>query len=82
MFSRVIRQPVQAVARRNMSLLGSKKQDIAAAQKNNLNMDLRWTFLRGGNKDDAVVATAFLMGFGIIFSVGQGFYKMATGQKA
>jgi hypothetical protein len=82
MLSRIVRQPVQAVARRNMSFLGAKKQDLAACQKNNLEMGLRWTFLRGGKKDDVVISLAFLMGFGIMFSVGKGFYKMSTGQKA
>ena len=63
------------------SAYGSIKQDLAAAQKNNLQMDLRWTFLRGGRKDDVIVGIGFLMGFGIICSVARGFYKMSTGQK-
>mmetsp|Transcript_22625 Transcript_22625/g.30223 ORF Transcript_22625/g.30223 Transcript_22625/m.30223 type:complete len:82 (-) Transcript_22625:53-298(-) len=81
MLSRIVRRPVQTVARRNMSLFGAKKQDIAASQKNNLEMGLRWTFLRGGKKDDVVITAAIVMGLGIFVSVGRGFYRMATGQK-
>lgn len=84
MLSRFIRRPVQIVARRNMSLqntLGGTKQDIAAAQKNKLEMGLRWTFLRGGKKDDFMFVAAGVMATGIIISVGRGFYKMSTGQK-
>jgi hypothetical protein len=64
-----------------MSFLGAKKQDIAAVQKDKLEMGLRWTFLRGGKKDDAVISLAGLMAFGVLVSVGRGFYRMATGQK-
>ncbi len=84
MLSRIVRQPVQTIARRNMSLktlLGGTKQDIRVAQKKNLQMDLRWTFLRGGKKDDVIVFTALLMAAGIFVNVGRGFYKMSKGQK-
>ena len=84
MLSRVIRRPVQTISRRNMSLesvLGGTKQDLAATQRDKLEMGLRWTFLRGGKKDDISFAAAVVMGFGIIVSIGRGFYKMSTGQK-
>lgn len=85
MLSRVIRRPMQSVARRNMSLqsaLGGIKQDIAATQKNKLDMKVKHTFLRGGKNDKIVFGAAVLLSLSIIVNVGRGFYKMATGQKS
>jgi hypothetical protein len=83
MLSRIIRRPVQTIARRNMSLqtaLGGTKQDIAACQKK-MQMDLRYTFLRGGKKDDMALSFAVVLALGIVVGVGRGMYKMARGEK-